>query len=630
MEELRDRLDEAPLEPGVYLFKDALAQILYVGKAAVLRHRLRSYFGKETGLPPKIRRMVQRATDFEFFITTSESEALILENTLIKRHRPPFNTRLRDDKSYPYIKIDPKEDFPLVSFTRQVRDDGAHYFGPFASAYSVRHTLDLLKKLFPYRSCTKAITGTDPRPCLEYFIHRCVAPCVGHASREEYGQVIRQVLLFLEGNTGTVTRQLKGQMQQASAALKFERAARLRDQVQAIQRVTEEQKVVSSRAEDMDVIGLAQEKDEAWVEVFFIRKGKLIGRDHFTVEGTQDESPDRVLAVFVKQFYDRASYVPPQLLLPQAPDEADLIEEWLQSRRGGRVVLRVPVRGEKRKLVAMVGKNASQALHQSRVSRLAGQNALDGAMRELQEALNLPRPPRRIECYDISNIRGTDAVGSMVVFEGGKAKPAHYRRFKIRTVGEIDDYAMMREVLRRRFGKLEPAVLNFDASEDTGEPLSATGPGKAEPTKETWGTVPDLVIIDGGKGHLSTAHQVFLELGISTDAIPLASLAKEREELFIPQVAEPIMLPRNAQSLFLVQRVRDEAHRFAITYHQRLRSQRQVRSRLDAVPGIGPKRRRLLLQRFGSVKGVQAAELEDLASVPGMTRELAQRVKEQL
>ena len=627
MEELRDRLDEAPLEPGVYLFKDALAQILYVGKAAVLRHRLRSYFGRESGLPPKIRRMVQRATDFEFFITTSESEALILENTLIKRHRPPFNTRLRDDKSYPYIKIDPREDFPLVSFTRLVRDDGAHYFGPFASAYSVRRTLDLLKKLFPYRSCTKVITGTDPRPCLEYFIHRCVAPCVGHASQEEYRKVIQQVLLFLEGNTGTVTRQLKEQMQRASAALEFERAARLRDQVQAIQRVMEEQKVVSNRAEDMDVIGLSQEKDEAWVEVFFIRRGKLIGRDHFTMEGTQDEPPERVLAVFVKQFYDRASYVPPQLLLPQAPEEAGLIEEWLQGKRGGRVALRVPARGQKRKLVAMVGQNASQALHQSRVSRLAGQDSLDGAMRELQEALNLPRLPQRIECYDISNIRGTDAVGSMVVFEGGKAKPAHYRRFKIRTVGEIDDYAMMREVLRRRFGKLGPAVLQ---KLDAAEPSSTTGSGQAEPVKETWGIVPDLVLIDGGKGHLSTAHEVFLELGISTDAIPLASLAKEREELFIPQVAEPIMLPRNAQGLFLVQRVRDEAHRFAITYHQRLRSQRQVRSGLDAVLGIGPKRRRLLIQRFSSVKGVRAAELEELATVPGMTRELAQRVKEQL
>ena len=618
------RLKSVPADSGVYIFKDASAQILYVGKAANLRNRVRSYFGSRFGLTPKIRRMVEHAADFEFFITYSESEALILENTLIKRHRPPYNTRLRDDKTYPYIKIDLKEEFPLVSFTRRVQEDGAHYFGPFASAYSVRRTLDLLKKLFPYRSCTKVITGADARPCLEYFIHRCVAPCVGYASREEYRAVIDQVLLFLQGHTEAVVRQLKSQMRLVADNLEFERAARLRDQIRAIERVTEEQKVVTTRSEDVDIIALKQEKDEALVEAFFIRKGRLIGRDHFTMEGTRDESEGRVLSSFVKQFYDRASFIPSQVLLQHALEDVESIRTWLQSKRGRPVALTVPVRGAKRRLVSMVAENAAQQMAQNRVRRLAGQDAMDTAMRELQDALNLPRLPRRIECYDISNIHGTDAVGSMVVCQEGKPRPAHYRRFRIRTVGDIDDYAMMREVLRRRFGKLaqqDQQALKLRALD---------GDQSAEGKGETWGFIPDLVLIDGGKGHLTAAHGVFLELGISTDAVPLASLAKEQEELFTPEVAEAIVLPRSSQGLFLVQRVRDEAHRFAITYHQKLRSQRAVKSGLDHVPGIGPKRRRLLLRRFGTVKAVREASLEELAAVAGMTRALAEKIKEHL
>ncbi len=618
------RLNSVPAESGVYIFKDASAQILYVGKAANLRNRVRSYFGSRFGLTPKIRRMVEHAADFEFFITYSESEALILENTLIKRHRPPYNTRLRDDKTYPYIKIDLKEEFPLVSFTRRVQEDGAHYFGPFASAYSVRRTLDLLKKLFPYRSCTKVITGVDSRPCLEYFIHRCVAPCVGYASREEYRAVIDQVLLFLQGHTEAVVRQLKSQMHLVADNLEFERAARLRDQIRAIKRVTEEQKVVTTRSEDVDIIAMKQDKDEALVEAFFIRKGRLIGRDHFTMEGTRDESEGRVLSSFVKQFYDRASFIPSQVLLQHSLEDGESIRTWLQSKRGRSVTLTVPVRGEKRRLVSMVAENAAQEMAQNRVRRLAGQDAMDTAMRELQDALNLPRLPRRIECYDISNIHGTDSVGSMVVCQEGKPRPAHYRRFRIRTVGDIDDYAMMREVLRRRFGKLaqqDQQALKLRALDGD---QSAGGSG------ETWGLIPDLVLIDGGKGHLTAAHGVFLELGISTDAVPLASLAKEQEELFTPEVAEAIVLPRSSQGLFLVQRVRDEAHRFAITYHQKLRSQRAVKSGLDNVPGIGPKRRRLLLRRFGTVKAIREASLEELATVAGMTRALAEKIKEHL
>ena len=573
--------------------------------------------------------MMQQAKDFEFVVTHSESEALILENTLIKRHRPPFNTRLRDDKTYPYIKIDPSEEFPQIYFTRRVLNDGARYFGPFASAGSVRKTLALLKKLFPYRSCTKTITGTDARPCLEYYIHRCVAPCVGYADQRAYKEVIEQVLMFLEGKTTDVVRQLNQRMHEAAESLEFERAARLRDQVQAIQRVSEDQKVVSLRNQDMDVIAMAQERNEAWVEAFFIRKGKLVGRDHFIMDGALDEEEGRVLATFVQQFYDRASYVPPTILLQHPADDTPLLTEWLTGKRGTSVQLHVPMRGERRRLVSMVAENASQGLSMSRAQRLAGQGALDSAMAEVQEALSLPRLPKRIECYDISNIQGTDSVGSMVVFQNGAPRKEHYRRFKINSVDGPDDFASMREVLRRRFGRMAASMPSGDAAILDAQPGSEPEAAEA-PDGKAWENVPDLVLIDGGKGQLSAVHGVFLEMGLSTDVVPLASLAKREEELYVPHSPEPTALPRNSQGLFLVQRVRDEAHRFAITYHQRLRSKRQTRSGLDTVKGIGPKRRRMLMQRFGSIQAVRDATLEELSAVPGMTRALAQNVKEQL
>ena len=630
---MRERLASVPARPGVYLFKNASSQFIYVGKAANLRNRLRSYFGTPFGLAPKIRRMVQQARDFEFVVTHSESEALILENTLIKRHRPAFNTRLRDDKTYPYIKIDPSEDFPQVYFTRRVLNDGARYFGPFASAGSVRKTLALLKKLFPYRSCTKTITGTDARPCLEYYIHRCVAPCVGYADRQDYMEVIEQVLMFLEGKTSDVVKQLNRRMFEAAERLEFERAARLRDQVQAIQRVGEDQKVVSLRNQDIDVIAMAQERNEAWVEAFFIRNGKLVGRDHFIMDGVQDEEEGRVLATFIQQFYDRASYVPPSILLQHQADDTSLLTEWLTGRRGAVVQLQVPVRGEKRRLVSMVAENASQGLSMSRAQRLAGQGALDAAMAEVQEALSLPRLPKRIECYDISNIQGSDAVGSMVVFQNGTPRKEHYRRFKIKTVEGPDDFASMREMLRRRFARMAASLPTEDNAEDVTEDEEVGGGATEQadaPDGKAWENVPDLVLIDGGKGQLSAVHGVFLEMGISTDVVPLASLAKREEEIFVPHSPEPTVLPRSSQGLFLVQRVRDEAHRFAITYHQRLRSKRQTRSGLDTVHGIGPKRRRLLMQRFGSLQAIRDASLEEISAVPGMTRALAQNVKDHL
>ncbi|MSQ40873.1 MAG: excinuclease ABC subunit UvrC [Dehalococcoidia bacterium] len=620
---LHERLPAVPLTAGVYLFRDATGKVLYVGKATILRQRLRSYFGVPENLEPKTRRMVAQAADLECIVTDSASEALILENTLIKRHRPPFNSRLKDDKTYPYIKIDLKEPFPQVYFTRRVQPDGARYFGPYASAKSVRRTMDLLKKLFPYRSCTKPITGHDPRPCLEYYIHRCVAPCIGAASQEEYRTTIQQVILFLEGKVAPVVRDLRRQMAEAAQRQEYERAAVLRDQIRAIERVAEEQKVSTAREENADVIGLALGGDTAWVEVFPIRRGNVIGRDRFVMEGTQEEPPSRVLANFVKQYYNAVTSIPPTLLVQYPLEDDEAIGAWLAQRRGGRVSVRVPQRGEKAKLLQMVAQNASQGMEESRYHRdwLTDADALEGAMAELQEEMNLPRLPRRVECYDISNIQGAHPVGSMVVLVQGKPAPAHYRRFQIKGVEGIDDYAMMQEMLRRRFKRLG-AARQQATSDGQGEE------GVVGIKQEGWGVVPDLVLIDGGKGHLSAALQVFLELGI--DFIPLASLAKENEELFTPQMSEPVVLPRSSPALFLVQRARDEAHRFAITYHRKVRSRESIRSALDDVPGIGPRRKRALMLRFGTVRAIREAASDDLAAVPGMTQSLAQKVKDYL
>ena len=616
-----ERLRAAPTKPGVYLMRDKSGEVLYVGKASSLRHRLRSYFAGQSGLRPKIRTMVGKVADFECILTESDQEAVILECNLIKGHQPVYNARLKDDKSYPFIKIDVSEDFPQVYITRNVTDSGARYFGPFASASSVRRTLALLKKLFPYRSCTKTITGTDPRPCLEFYIHRCVAPCTGEVSKEEYREVIDQVVMFLEGKTDRIAKAISKRMGEAAESLEFERAALLRDQLRAINSVQEGQKALHLTSENLDVIAVAPGVGEAWVEVFFIRGGKLIGRENFMMAGTEDDTPGQILTAFVKQFYGANPYVPPRILVQHPLDDTESIQQWLLQKRGGPVKLLVPQRGEKRRLVQMVAENAAQGLQQVKYRHTDGGD-MDSAMAELQEALNLPDLPRRIECYDISNIQGTNPVGSMVVFEEGRPKSSHYRRFKVKTVEGVDDYSMMREVLSRRFRRL--AAPDDDGPHNgNGRPADARSSGDG-----AWQSVPDLVLIDGGKGHLSAARQVFLELG--TEHIPLASLAKENEELFVPQTPEPIVLPRRSQGLFMVQRIRDEAHRFAITYHRQRRSKSTVASALDQMPGIGPKRRRMLLQQFGSVKGIKNAGLDEIAAVPGMTIKLARTLREHL
>lgn len=614
---VEQRLLTTPELPGVYLMKDSRGSVLYVGKAAILRNRLRQYFSSSTNIPNKTRRMLGHLHDFEYIITESASEALILENTLIKRYKPRYNARLKDDKTYPYLKIDTNEDYPRVYITRRVLKDGADYFGPFATSGTVRKTMDLVKRLFPYRSCTKNITGTDARPCLEYYINRCIAPCTGQASKEDYSKVINQVLMFMNGDTTAVTDDLKTNMNKASEELEFERAAVLRDRIKAVEKVTEERrmKVEANPVSDMDVIAMAQGGNESWVEVFFIRKGKLIGRDHFFMEGTQDYESDLILGQFVKQFYQTAALVvPPRIVIQHMPEDAETITEWLREVRGGSVRLICPQRGIHKQLLDTVATNADQGLNQHRVTRMSDNSIVQQAATELEEELSLPLPLRRMECYDISHIQGSNTVASMVVFEDGRPKPAHYRRFKIKTVDGVDDFESMREVLRRRFKRLATAR----AAEQTGD--------TALVEVDSFGVIPDLVLIDGGKGQLSAALEVFLEMGI--DDVPLASLAKENEELFVPHTPEPIVLPRNSQALHLVQRIRDEAHRFAITFHRNLRSKDSLKSPIDNVTGIGPKRKRMLMRRFGTLKGIKEAAVDDIASVPGMTRSLAIRLKQ--
>ena len=614
-----DRLRATPAKPGVYIMRGRSGAVLYVGKAAKLRNRLRSYFAKKANHPFKIREMVKRVAEFEYIVAESEQEALLLECNLIKQNKPPYNARLKDDKSYPFIKVDLTEDFPQVYITRTVKRDGSRYFGPFASASSVRRTLALLKKLFPYRSCTKTITGNDPRPCLDYYINRCVGPCIGAVDKEQYREVIERVFLFLDGKADQVVKSLEARMLKASEELEYERAATLRDQIQAIEKVHEGQKVLHLSSETLDLIALASDGDEAWMEVFFVRQGKLVGRDHFIMTSTKDDTPGEILSAFVKQFYEVNPYVPPRILVQDELVDTEAIEAWLSEKRRSRVRIYVPQRGEKRRLMRMVAENASEGMEQRRVQAAAEEGALGQAMEELQEALNLPTLPRRMECYDISNTQGSNPVGSMVVFEEGKSKSSDYRKFQIKGVDGVDDYSMMREMLTRRFRRLADPKSQV-AEVDDGE--------RGESKSQAWQQAPDLVLIDGGKGHLGAALQVFLELGITS--IPLASLAKENEELFVPQTPEPIVLPRTSPALFLVQRLRDEAHRFAITYHRQRRSKKSTTSALDHVPGIGPKRRQMLIRQFGSVHGVREATLEDVAAVPGMTLTLASKVKEWL
>jgi excinuclease ABC subunit C len=638
---LRAILRQLPASTGVYLMKDAGGRVLYVGKADSLRSRVRSYFGSTDPLDARIARMAREVADIDYILTDTVSEAFLLENNLIKEHRPRFNIRLRDDKSYPFVKITLGEDFPRIVRTRKLARDGSRYFGPYASASSVDETLKLLRKIFPFRTCNLEIPEGKrvlERPCLLYYIKRCQGPCIQAIEKAEYRATIDRIVDFLDGRQEPIAADLRREMLDSSAELRYEAAAVARDKLRAVERTMEQQKMAAySRAEE-DLIGMAREEEEACLQVLQVRNGKMIGREHFIVTGARDVVDAEVLGSFLLQYYASTQSIPRQVLVPAMPADAADLAAFLSERRGSRVTVDVPQRGEKRRLLALATQNAVEALAKERAEWLADDQKRDEALVELAEALELPRGPERIECYDMSNIQGTAAVGSMVVFINGKPEPREYRRFRIRSGETPDDFRMMGEVLRRRLtraaklraetGYLSLAEVGADeaAEGDTGDPLDDAA-RTTQPRDGGW-ALPDLVIVDGGKGQLSTAVGVLDELKLSD--LPVAGLAKRFEELYLPRRSAPIVLPRNSQGLYLVQRIRDEAHRFAITYHREVRGKRALRSVFDEVEGIGPARKKALLRKFGSVRRIREASVEEVAETPGVNRELAERLKSHL
>ena len=608
--DLQDKLALLPTDPGVYLMLNEAGEVIYVGKAVNLRNRVRSYFQKSSTQPIKVQALVEHIADLEYIVTDSEMEALILENNLIKKHSPRYNVRLKDDKTYPYIKVTVQETFPRVLMVRKRLPDGARYFGPYTDVTVVKKTLAFLRTLFPVRSCNKAIEeGAQERPCLNYHIGRCLAPCAGLVSKEEYRTMISEVLLFLEGRIDRLIPQLTKEMHQASERLEYEKAARFRNQIRGLQSLAEKQKIVAEHAEDQDYVGYARHGELVCAQVFFVRSGKLIGREHFLLECSADEEEGEILRGFLQQYYEEASYIPREIFTPVAVDQAAVMEDWLGNLRGSRVYLRRPQRGAKKHLLDLVIKNAQIVLDETRSRGSFKQRALERALQDLQELVQLPEPPNRIEAFDISNLQGSNVVASLVVWENGDFKSSDYRRFRIRGVeGAPNDYAAMREAVGRRFRR--------GLQEQSGESL-----------EQKFAAFPDLVLIDGGKGQLGVALEVRQELDL---IIPFLSLAEKREEIYLEGQSQPVVWPLDSPGLLLLRRIRDEAHRFALTYHRNLRGKATRGSVLDAIPGVGPKRKKELIRHFGTIKKIRAATLDELSEVTGISAKLAAEIYQHL
>lgn len=617
---LRDILDHLPTGPGVYQMIDPNGTIIYVGKAKNLRSRVRSYF-QAGNHDPKVLRIRHDASDIQFILTGDELKALITEAELIRQHKPRYNVMLKDDKRYPYIRVTIGDDFPKVEFTRRVnRRDGHRYFGPFTSAGGVRETLDVLRKAFPYLTCDREITGTDARACLYYDIKLCGGPCIGAQTREEYRENINGLMRVLTGHADDVLGDLRAQMESAAEDLDFERAAILRDRVRVVEQISQRQRLVASYDANQDVIAFAQEGSDAVVQMFLIRNGRLIGNEYFSLDGTEGETPDEIIESFLMQFYEDATDIPKEIVLPQDVTEARIIEQWLKDKRGGQKVrLTVPKRGNKRELVRLATQTAAEKLGILRAQWESDTVKQETALQEIQDALALPKPPNRIECYDISTTQGTAIVASRVVFVQGVPRKSEYRRFNITSVlhGGSDDFQSMREALTRRFQRYVEATNAIPA---------ATAPGKSD-ADETWRRLPDLLIVDGGKGQLGVAIEVLDQFGL-LEKVPVCGLAKQFEEVFVRGRERSILLPRRSEGLFLLQRVRDEAHRFAITSHRKRRRKAGLASQLEQVPGIGPQRRKALLKAFNKdIEAIRAASVEDLIAVPGITPAIAESIK---
>ena len=590
---LADKLARVPDRPGVYVYRDAKAQVLYVGKAASLRGRVRSYFQESRPHDAKTDALVRHIADLEYIVTDNELEALMLEANLVRRHRPRYNIILRDDKHYPFLKLTTAEAFPRLLVARRVHDDGATYYGPFYPATAMRETLRLTRQLFPLRTCAITIDGRLERPCIQYAIRRCNAPCTGWETREGYAETVRAVQRFLDGRDDDLAQTLTAEMETAAAELKFERAAVLRDQIQSLNKVRERQKIISTEEVDQDVLGVVRQGGDACVELFFVRRGRLVGQEAFFFDGVAGWSDGEILSAFVRQFYGKSVAPAPEILISEEIPDAALVTEWLAGLGARHVQLHAPQRGSKREFVAMAEANAAIALQNHLLARGNRQQLV---LEELQRALGLPGLPNRIEGYDISNIQGTEQVGSMVVWENGGLKKDDYKRFRIRTVEGADDFAALREVLRRRFGR----------------------------ALEEGSVLPDLVLIDGGRGQLNVGLTVLQELGL--DYIPVVALAKQEEEVYQGESRDPLVLDPTSPALHTLQKIRDEAHRFAVTYHKKLRTRRTIQSVLDAIPGIGPTIRTSLLRTLGSARRVREASVAELAAVPKVTPRLAQRI----
>ncbi|MEG6523038.1 excinuclease ABC subunit UvrC [Desulfotomaculum sp. 1211_IL3151] len=608
---LTEKIKNIPSRPGVYLYKDENDQIIYVGKALSLKNRVRSYFTGVAKQSPKVKAMLNRAVDLDFIVTDSEMEALILENNLIKEHQPKYNILLKDDKTYPYIKVTSQEEFPRVFLTRRVLKDGARYFGPFTNLGAVNETMRLLKKIFPLRTCKQRQLSPRDRPCLNYHIKRCLGPCCNLVERQTYRETVNEVILFLEGRQEDLVKRLRQRMEEAAENLEFEKAAELRDQLLAVEKIVERQKIVSTDLVDQDVIAMARGFDESCLTVFFIRGGKLIGREHYFLEGTDTLERGEIMATFIQQFYNQTEFIPAEIMISEDIDNKELLTSWLNERRGSKVQIKAPKRGDKHKLVEMAAQNALLSLEQAQLQRQANREAVDGALAELMAALGLEKPPHRMECYDISNIQGTETVASMVVFEEGRPKKDQYRRFKIRWVEGPNDFASMHETITRRFSRAR-------------EEQDQIARGELTPKQAKFTRLPDLIIIDGGKGQLSAAREAMQEQGFSQ--IATFGLAKEEELLFAPGRPDPIRLPRESKGLQMLQRLRDEAHRFAVTYHRKLRTQRNLKSLLDEIDGIGPTRRRELYKAYKNLESIKQASVADLAKIPSMNTKAAQAV----
>ena len=587
---IQEQLKLLPTNPGVYLMKNEQAKIIYVGKAINLKNRVKSYFQSSKNHSPKVKSMVEKISDFEYIITANEIEALILECNLIKKYRPKYNISLRDDKTYPYIKVTLNEDYPTVSITRKILKDGAKYFGPYTSAGAVHEVLNLLKKLFQIRSCRQMNTK---RPCLEFHIKRCLAPCTGRVAKSEYREMIKSLCLFLEGRNEVVLKELTNRMQIAAENFQFELAAKLRDQVLAIEKISAKQNIIIGSS-DQDIIGLARKADEACIQIFFIRSGKMIGRDHFLLNGTEDETDSALLNAFLEQYYNKATFIPKEILLPVEIENEEILSAWLSQKKNGKVSFGLPQRGVKKEMVLMANDNAVVVLEEQMIKNSAGLEQTVGAMKDLGRYLRMEKELKRIECFDISHIQGSETVASMVVFSNGAPDKQEYRRYKLKSVeGKPDDFKSMQEVVGRRY-------------------------------RQSDGIMPDLIIIDGGKGQLNSALEIIRALGHYQ--IPVVGLAKQFEYVFLEGQSEPVILPPNSKALYLIQRIRDEAHRFAITYHRKLRHKRNLVSVLDHIEGIGPTRRKALWDAFGSIAEIKKAKITDLTAVPGISENIANNI----